>query len=100
MVSGRMPTAGRQSAEYRLACSILIEMEGLWIEFGAKRLDSLLVDPKTTGAKSLPHRNRRHRGVQDGRVERLHEERHGHQPGQEGLHGGASATSHSAFADG
>src|SRR4029453_12215488 len=31
-------------------------------------------------------RNRRHRGVQDGRVERLHEERHGYQPGQEGLH--------------
>ena len=31
-------------------------------------------------------RDRRHRRVQDGRVERLHEERNGHQPGQHPLH--------------
>jgi len=41
------------SPPYCVACCVLIEMEWLRIELGAKRLDSLLVDLQPTGAKRL-----------------------------------------------
>jgi hypothetical protein len=49
-----VPTTGGQSSEDRVARGFLVGMERLRIELGAKRLDSLLVDPHPTGAKGLP----------------------------------------------
>jgi hypothetical protein len=49
-----VPTAGGQSAEYRVARGVLVEMERLRVELGAKSLDSLFVDQQPTGAKGLP----------------------------------------------
>src|ERR1700674_2423456 len=41
---GCVPAAGGQSTENRAARRRLIEVEGLWIEFGSEREDPLLVD--------------------------------------------------------
>jgi hypothetical protein len=50
-----MPAAGCESAEDAVARGLLVEMEGLRIEFGGKRLDSPFVDAEPPGAEGLPH---------------------------------------------
>src|SRR5207253_848277 len=51
----RVPAAGGQSAEDRLACGLLVEMEGLRIKLGGEPLAALGVDPQPPGAEGLPH---------------------------------------------
>jgi hypothetical protein len=46
-----VPATGGQSSEDRVARGVLVEMEWLRIELGAKRLDALLVDRPPTRAK-------------------------------------------------
>jgi len=45
-----------QSPEDRVAPGVIIEMEGLRIEFGCESLDPLLVDPHSPRAKGLAQR--------------------------------------------
>jgi len=48
-----VPPARCQPAKERVARSLLVEMEGLGIEFGGKGLDPLLLDPQPPGAEGL-----------------------------------------------
>jgi hypothetical protein len=51
-----MPTARCQSPEYAVACCLLVEMKGLWIELGCEGLDPLLLDSQPPRrAEGLPH---------------------------------------------
>src|SRR5712691_6127853 len=52
---GGVPPAGCQSAEYRVARHLLVEMAGLWIEGGGKGRDLLCVDPQPPGAARVRH---------------------------------------------
>jgi hypothetical protein len=52
----RVPAARDQSPEDRVERGVLIEVEGLRIEFGCESLDPLLVDPHSSRAEGLAHR--------------------------------------------